>query len=619
MGNGPVIESMVHRAAPRHTAQTAATTTKPDPEVLGFAQSGEVVSGAWQGDLHMDLLSTIAYFGIDTNDDGSLYTNDSGYQGYFSSQAGSLISTAHASGVRVVVVVKSFDSPTVQVVLGNEQNRQHLIASIIWLISTRGVDGVNIDFEANAQSSLFTTFCQELKAALNAQLPQQNYLSVDTYASAAEGGELWNVPALRPYIDAFMVMAYDMFPSNGTAGPNAALTGYNWNDTRAMNDFLSVVPSSQVILGVPYYGYKWNVSNAGPNAPTTSGLTADTYSGALSDMGCGQSLTRGWDSTGQVPWASWWSPGSGDPCGANRNSYRELYYDNAQSLGLKYDLVNNDHLRGIGIWALGYDSGSNDLWTEIGAKFSVTKAPTVTVTALPATETTAAFTLQWQLTPGSVAASQYNIYSQDPVNGSWLLWGTTTALSTPFYGFPCKTYAFYVQPIAAAGWSEPPPSAGSAQASTTVSCSATSQYGFVGMYAVDNHGQLHPGSSPPLPISAAWPNWDIVRGMAAAPGGEGGVVLDGWGGLHQFGSSPGPTYTSGYWTGWDIARGAVETPGGTGGYVLDGWGGVHPFALGGNAPPAPVTTSAYWTGWDIARGVAAFSDGSGGLVLDGWG
>ena len=32
-----------------------------DPEILGFAQSGEVTSGSWSSDLNFSLLSTIAY------------------------------------------------------------------------------------------------------------------------------------------------------------------------------------------------------------------------------------------------------------------------------------------------------------------------------------------------------------------------------------------------------------------------------------------------------------------------------------------------------------------------------------------------------------------------------
>ena len=67
--------------------------------------------------------------------------------------------------------------------------------------------------------------------------------------------------------------------------------------------------------------------------------------------------------------------------GTPRESDRELYYDNAQSLGDKYALVNNDGLRGIGIWALGYNFGSSDLWNAISTSFSVAHGPSTVPTA----------------------------------------------------------------------------------------------------------------------------------------------------------------------------------------------------------------------------------------------
>ena len=83
------------------------------------------------------------------------------------------------------------------------------------------------------------------------------------------------------------------------------------------------------------------------------------------------------------------------------------------------------------------------------------------------------------------------------------------------------------------------------------------------------------------PASAGyWYNWDIARDVALLPGGNGGYVLDGWGGVHAFGAAP-PVTDEGYWYNWDIARAIALNPDGPGGYVLDGWGGVHPF---GGAP-----------------------------------
>jgi len=46
--------------------------------VLGFVQQGEVAGGNWVADLHMNLLSTVAYFGVNVNTDGTLVTGRDG-------------------------------------------------------------------------------------------------------------------------------------------------------------------------------------------------------------------------------------------------------------------------------------------------------------------------------------------------------------------------------------------------------------------------------------------------------------------------------------------------------------------------------------------------------------
>lgn len=332
-------------------------------------------SGAWSGDLRFDLLSTVAYFGINVNPDGILVTGDAGYTVWRSSQMTALINQAHSAGDRVALTVKAFNDSTIRSSTGSEPARQTLINGIIGELTGRGGDGVNIDFEGVCPclSANFTTFIAELSGAMQSRTPSSDYLTADVYASTPLGGTMYDIPGLAPHLDAFDVMGYGYTSSAAAnAGPVAPLTGDWYNDTRAVNDFLAQVPPDKIILGVPYYGIKWSVANNGPEAPTTSTATEETFADALADFGCAQQLAQHWDANYFESYATWWSPASGDPCGGNRNSWRELYFENAASLGYKYDLVNAKGLRGIGIWALGYDHGSNALWNEISLKFSVT-------------------------------------------------------------------------------------------------------------------------------------------------------------------------------------------------------------------------------------------------------
>ena len=50
-------------------------------------------------------------------------------------------------------------------------------------------------------------------------------------------------------------------------------------------------------------------------------------------------------------------------------TWRQLYYDDAATLGARYDLVNRARLRGAGIWALGYDGPAPELYRALAAKF----------------------------------------------------------------------------------------------------------------------------------------------------------------------------------------------------------------------------------------------------------
>jgi hypothetical protein len=135
-----------------------------------------------------------------------------------------------------------------------------------------------------------------------------------------------------------------------------------------------------------------------------------------------------------------------------------------------------------------------------------------------------------------------------------------------------------------------------------------------GGYVLDVYGGVHAfGIGGARPVAATttgyWANWNIIRDFVLIPGTHAGYVLDGFGGLHPF-TPTGQTMPvlpaiSGYWANWDIARAVWLLPGSTpaasGGYVMDGYGGLHPF---GSAPAAP--PSGYWPGKDVARSLTGY-------------
>jgi flagellar hook assembly protein FlgD len=133
-----------------------------------------------------------------------------------------------------------------------------------------------------------------------------------------------------------------------------------------------------VILGVPYYGRAWTTSSSALHAKNASGAkygasTTVVYSTAVkfaADHG------RKWDATEGVAWTVYHRKICTAAYGCF-NPWRELYYDDAKALGLKYDLINHYNLRGAGIWALGYDGTRPELYAMLKAKFITDTVPPV--------------------------------------------------------------------------------------------------------------------------------------------------------------------------------------------------------------------------------------------------
>jgi flagellar hook assembly protein FlgD len=127
---------------------------------------------------------------------------------------------------------------------------------------------------------------------------------------------------------------------------------------------------------VPYYGRAWSTSSSALNATTVSAATygasvAVLYETALqfaTDYG------RQYDPVEGVAWTSY----QRENCSATYGcvtATRELYFDDAESLAAKYDLVNGYDIRGVGIWALGYDGSRSELYQVLKDKFITDTIP----------------------------------------------------------------------------------------------------------------------------------------------------------------------------------------------------------------------------------------------------
>ncbi len=350
-------------------------------EVLGFLPYWMLDANTLSG-MRYDLVSTIAYFGIAARSDGYLTKSGATWSGWTSSALTGVVNVAHTRGVRVVATVTfmAWDGnyAPMTTLLNSAALRARLVGEIATLVKSRGADGVNIDFEPvpTALRASFSAFIRELKAGL-VRAGARSYLTVDTMAGAATWATGYDVTALTASgaADALMVMAYDFsWSGSSRAGGVAPFDSkYIFDATDALADYLLAAPASKLIWGIPYYGRTWPTVNNALNSITCRKVTPDpcpkskidapSWSAAYvytAHRDQAAKYGRLWDPLGAVPWYRWYD--------SVNLTWRQGYYDDPASLRVKYDLVNNRGLAGIGIWSFGMDTGTSDLWNVIAAK-----------------------------------------------------------------------------------------------------------------------------------------------------------------------------------------------------------------------------------------------------------
>jgi spore germination protein YaaH len=438
-------------------------------EVFGFALASSLSDPTFgYPSWNFSLLSTVAFFGLHINWNGSIIA-DSGWSVWSSSALTGLLSTAHASGTKVVVTIVLQDfAPSTPNMCAGLINRAITVSQTVAQVAAKGVDGVNVDYEGlngtcqNGQTarSMMTDFVRNLRAAL----PWTKYLSVDTYASsAADPLGFYDVHGMSAYINSFFVMAYDLEYSNWMRAPlgctsfclapTAPLGGYYYNDANTAAQYVVKVPASKVILGVPYYGRVACVSNVAPNSHPTGLVTAVTYTDASTETSSPDVLTGSYaahrdarDPSGYERWDTWYN--------TSLKCVRELYWDDTVSLGAKYDLVNRDGLGGIGIWTLNYGGGAPELWSTLSSRFAACRAVTVGSSPYSPAPVGTAVAINasavgcpspnplyefWMLRPGSTTWQLARAYSASPS----FTWNTS--------GIPSGSYRFSVFVRDAAG------------------------------------------------------------------------------------------------------------------------------------------------------------------------
>ncbi len=315
-------------------------------------------------------LTHVSYFSLTIQKDGTILsipksTQDPGFSSYKNGVLETLSSKLNENQ-QLELTLSMMIQEDISVFIQDVKAHQNLVSQIQQLLQTNSIDGINIDIEYNGivskeLQSNFSSLITTIRSATREKNPEF-LLTVAIYGDTGQIDRLTNVELLSPHVDYFIMMAYDyhrrVSPRSGPVSPLYGKSDEKW-EADILNDLQALtkkIPSNQILLGIPFYGYDWAVEDpVNPQSFTIpkTGTTA-TYQQVQTILSRPEAKLY-WDKTAFSPYVRYERDGQ----------QRILYFENPQSLRAKLDLVEMANLAGIAIWALGYEGDYDDLWQTI--------------------------------------------------------------------------------------------------------------------------------------------------------------------------------------------------------------------------------------------------------------
>lgn len=268
------------------------------------------------------------------------------------------VQAARTAGCNIQLIISDKNSGNITSLLQRPEIQLNFADTVAGLLKQQQANGVTIYFQQvpGKQRQAFSRFISALSGVLH------NYnagYTVNVVIPSFDKELAYDLQGLNAAVTFFMI---DFSRAGGqTAGALAPLKG---NPAQSIEATISRymqrdIPPAKFVLMLPYYGAVWKKGQYGtPDAFSNyisyneikNRYPVDTV--ALYDETAESAFIEVKNDAGRVT--------------------EEIWFDDASTLGPKFDYVLNNDLGGVAIWTLGADDGYGDLWDELVDKFVVT-------------------------------------------------------------------------------------------------------------------------------------------------------------------------------------------------------------------------------------------------------
>ena len=279
-----------------------------------------------------------------------------------------IIAYAKEYGVKPILVLTSlnkygvFSSETVSMLLADKSAQDRLIENVSAVLNSKGYYGLDVDIEfiEPQYAEKYAAFLGRLRIRLNS-MGKVLFTALAPKISADQTGLLYeghNYRLLGEASDYVFLMTYEW---GYTYGPPMAVAPIN-NVKRVVDYALTEIPAEKIFMGIPNYGYDWEL-------PYVSGVTKAESISNVQAVQTAEAYNAEilYDITAQSPHFNYFSSNI-SPLVSAANEH-EVWFEDAESIRKKLELLNENNLRGGGYWNLMRQFPQN--WLVLNSLFNI--------------------------------------------------------------------------------------------------------------------------------------------------------------------------------------------------------------------------------------------------------
>ena len=326
---------------------------------------------AWMGDswksYDFKLISSLSFFSFKIDANTGSYLNPEEIDHWRSSE---LLDSAKKYNTNVLLTLAFEGNNENLNFFDNEKLWNVTLDSVSSLLKQRGADGIELDFTKipENRSDKFLEFIIFMRDNLDYRFLSEEIM-ISLILPLDPDSFYLELNTLDEFVDLFIVRGLDYYEideTNSAVAPMRTGISEGYSLEKTLKGYLeNGLKSEKSILSLPLYGVQWS-GNWDPNegyyeTGFDKKITLSEVSTVYQTRDSSFMIVPNLDELSMTKYFFLEFPdGSSVDC----------WFDDSYTLSKKIDLALVNNFKGVGLWALGYDKGIDDIWMMVGDKFA---------------------------------------------------------------------------------------------------------------------------------------------------------------------------------------------------------------------------------------------------------